>query len=386
MSTTCFYADLEARVLPLEALFADEAHFVPVPADWVVLLVDVENSTQAVRHGMQREINRVAVSCISLVLGQLYRDAPTLRVPYFFGGDGATFLLPPAYVDSVRGALDQYRQYVWRARYLSLKLGTAPVSDAYAQERHLQIAKWACGPQLTIPVVLGKGLKYLERRIKSFFVDETRTPLRVPAPRLDDIQRLWHKVYPAQRDRRLVCLVVGANYEINQRVVFRALAQRLTQLFGPLEARHPADAKRVPAPSALALLRRDLRTQLHRFRWWQYTREQLLRLWAPYFLRFTARGRDYRQRVSLAAYAHLLDGGFNCMLSGTEAQIDELVAYLDRQEAADRLRYGLRRTPAARLTFYLHDPHSGPLYLIDGINGDYTAAAKIFKQKVARGR
>src|SRR4051812_35454244 len=75
----------------------DSRHFRPVPDDWFVVLTDVKGSTQAIESGRYKEVNRVGAAAI--VCAQ--KGMGGQDFPFVFGGDGATFLVPPEKVGAV---------------------------------------------------------------------------------------------------------------------------------------------------------------------------------------------------------------------------------------------------------------------------------------------
>ena len=64
----------------------------PLPSSWYVLITDVKGSTAAIEEGLYREINSLGAASIVVLLNAV---AP-IKVPYVFGGDGATVCIPPS--------------------------------------------------------------------------------------------------------------------------------------------------------------------------------------------------------------------------------------------------------------------------------------------------
>ncbi len=78
----------------------------------------------------------------------------------------------------------------------------------------------------------------------------------------------------------------------------------------------------------------------------------------------------------------MVDGTFNCVLSGTPAQIDELIAYLDREEAAGKFQFGLHTTHASLMSCYVLDRDREHAHFVDGTEGGFTSAARVLKAKL----
>ena len=52
-----FYKELKKEKIPLVELLGNESLFHAVPEDWHLILIDVENSTQAIQEGKQIQLN-----------------------------------------------------------------------------------------------------------------------------------------------------------------------------------------------------------------------------------------------------------------------------------------------------------------------------------------
>ena len=88
MNSREFFARLPA-VKVFQELF-DSKSFSPVPDDWAVVLTDVQGSTVAISEGRYKDVNLVGASTIMAVLNA----CKDIEIPYVFGGDGATLMIP----------------------------------------------------------------------------------------------------------------------------------------------------------------------------------------------------------------------------------------------------------------------------------------------------
>ena len=94
-SEPTFYAALEPFTDFAEV--ADPARYVAAPDDWILVLADIKGSTEAARAGRYKDVNLVGAACITATLNV----TKGLDLPYVFGGDGATVLIPPAAREAV---------------------------------------------------------------------------------------------------------------------------------------------------------------------------------------------------------------------------------------------------------------------------------------------
>ena len=87
-----FYSRLPINEIPLSELLAEEHLFYKIPSDWHVVITDVKNSTKAIEQGVHETVNLLATGSIVAVLNIAYKKH--ISIPFFFGGDGASFILP----------------------------------------------------------------------------------------------------------------------------------------------------------------------------------------------------------------------------------------------------------------------------------------------------
>ena len=155
-----FYAGLALNDLPLSALMGDTWRFNSTPSDWHVVLTEVKKSTQALSDGTHHLVNPVATGSIIAALNIARRA--DIRVPFFFGGDGATLITPDCLLAPILVALNKHRENTLRNFDLELRVGSVPVAAIYAAGHSLSIAKAKMSEAFTIPVVLGQGLQHAE--------------------------------------------------------------------------------------------------------------------------------------------------------------------------------------------------------------------------------
>lgn len=125
-----FYQQLPLRNIPLGRLVADASYFESAPSDWYAIITDIVNSTGAVAGGRHQEVNLVATGSIVAVLNIAYNLG--IAVPFFFGGDGATFLVPTEIKDRLMDALAAYSGTTLQNFGMQLRAGAVAVEDIYA--------------------------------------------------------------------------------------------------------------------------------------------------------------------------------------------------------------------------------------------------------------
>ena len=214
-----FYAGLEPFTEFTEV--ADPARYVAAPDDWIVVLADIKGSTEAARAGRYKDVNLVGAACITAVLN-VTRD---LYLPYAFGGDGATMLIPPSGRDVVADALRRIRRLAGNGFGLELRVGLVAVRELRRLGRTVLVAKYQLSPGNNLAMFAGGGLELAERLIKSdpaFTLEEQGDPA---PPDLHGLSCRWEP-YRSLRGHMLTLLVrpLEADALALQRQILRDLA------------------------------------------------------------------------------------------------------------------------------------------------------------------
>ena len=159
INNTGFYKKLSYNNIPIRELLKNENLFNAVPSNWVVIVTDIVNSTKAIKNGGHNDVNLVATGSIITVLNKIKKINKKITIPYFFGGDGATFIVAKEILEPVYTALENYSDHVEKNFNLKLRVGQMRVEDIYATGATLRIAKLKLNSFLVTPVIIGNGFK-----------------------------------------------------------------------------------------------------------------------------------------------------------------------------------------------------------------------------------
>ena len=210
------------ETLPVFTRFADCTRseiYHPAPRDWLVVVADIEGSTRAIAQGRYKAVNMVGAAVITSILNA----NPDLDLPYVFGGDGATLLIPPAIKDEVAATLIMTRAWAKRAFGLSLRIGMVALSDLQSQGAEVRVARYEMTPGNTLAMFSGHGVELADRLVK-----EEGSPYRLPdrAPEGDpDLEGLSCRWEPLETTRGIMLSLLvradsGADGEA-ERTVYR---------------------------------------------------------------------------------------------------------------------------------------------------------------------
>ncbi len=376
-----FYAELPVHRNALPQVLMQPSLFHAVPADWFVIITDIKNSTEAVYSGNHETVNLVATGSIVSVLNIAYKD--NIVVPFFFGGDGATFIVPPLLVQKVIPALLLYKENTKKVYGLELRIGTVPVEQIYAKGHQLNITKFSFSDFFPIPIVLGNGLNYAEQVIKGedYLLsghDDAEAELN-----LNGMECRWDKIPPPENREEVVTLLVVALDATQQAIVFSRIMQYIDDIYGVPQHRQPISVAKLKLTTTFNKMGRATRAILGKINW--FTR---LKEWITSHLGFiyfkTKNGKQYLRRLVDMSDTLVIDGKINTVISGNEKQRSALENVLNNLEAAGEIWYGMHISSSSVMSCYVRDLKDGHVHFVDGAEGGYTKAAGMLKKKLKK--
>ncbi|QYA24735.1 DUF3095 domain-containing protein [Gramella sp. MT6] len=378
-TNTNFYSDLIVHDLSISSLIGNKAHFAKVPNDWHVLVADIRNSTQAVNNGNHNQVNLVATGCVIAVLN--LAEAHKIAVPFFFGGDGATFLIPNEIREKALSVLEKHNNNTKNNFGFSLAVGSFSVAEIYREHIDLRIARVKANEVLNIPVVLGNGLQYAEDRIKnSQYPLETYTE---DAPlNLTGMECKWDKIKPPNEDQEVVSLIISGCEESDFSRIYSKIMAKIDEIYGSVGRRKPISVKRLKIKAGLQRIKDEMITKLGRWSLPAFLKSFMIANFGELYLRNTDAGISYLQKLVELSDNLTLDGRINTVITGNRSQRKKLIAYLDKLEKLKFIKYGVHVSEESIMSCYVKDMSTDQhIHFIDGGNGGYTKAANQLKLK-----
>lgn len=377
-----FYKDLNFHDIALRELLKNENFFNSVPSDWFVIVTDIIDSTGAIKNGFHNDVNLVATGSIITVLNKIKTIDKSITIPYFFGGDGATFIVSKNIVDDVFSALENYCKHVEKNFNFVLRVGKMNVGDVYNSGANLRIAKLKLNKFLVTPVVIGNGLKYAEKFIKDNFnetleINEKNIPLD-----LQGMECRWDEIEPIDEENKVICLLVMCKNEAKQAEIFTKIMDEIDYVFGELSLRTPITTVKLKLNTSLSKIKKEMHARLGKFDRQYLIKNWLLTNFGKYYFKFFKGGKEYLYKVSQLSDTIMLDGSINTVFSGTEKQISKLKLLLDLLESDKEIIYGMHATYASIMSCYIEDREEKHIHFVDGTEGGYTTAAGELKRKM----
>ncbi|MDP5062355.1 MAG: DUF3095 domain-containing protein [Maribacter sp.] len=382
MKNTKFYTELKKFKKPLVDLLEKEAAFTDVPISWHVVVVDIQNSTQAVQDGKHHQVNLTATGSIISVLNTVRKFKHYIEIPYFFGGDGATFLLPTALLNNVIEVLNNYSVHIKRKTNLVLRVGHVSVDHLVSNNFHLKIAKHQLTERLTIPIILGNGLHKAEKIIKSNYIAPTISNFNKSLLNLEGMECRWEEVNPEQNQAKVVCLLLEATEKEFQRDSYRAILMKMDDIFGSFTERQPIKSERLKLDASLYKIWEEMRVRLVDKNWFYFIKNWILTNIGRVYFSLSKSGKQYLKQVGQLSHSFMLDGMINTIFTAEQDKINVFIDYLDQLESEHKIIYGIHVTHASVMSCYVLDRKTSHSHFVDGTEGGYTSAAKMLKIKM----
>jgi hypothetical protein len=360
---------------------ADPSVYAEVPSSWWVLLTDVEGSTAAIEAGRYKDVNALGASVIA-ALGNTTGGAD---LPFVFGGDGATILLPPEHLDGGRRAAAAAVRAAADAFDLTLRAGLVPVAEIHAAGHSLRVARFQMSPHVHLAMFDGGGVSYAESLVK----DPARSGRYAvqPAEALDPalfsgFECRWQPI-AARNGETLSLLVVADHAETYHRVIDRIDTLTSNTAVRPSDESNLRLAEGLGSRGPERLLRAPgWRGLMYRLKVWLQLRvfKRSLALGAP-VAGFD--GSRYRAEVVANTDFRKFDDALRMVLDVHPEQRQGIQAALAAEHAAGALCYGTHVAPAALMTCLISDRAAGHhLHFVDGADGGYALAAKQLKAQL----
>ncbi len=359
----------------------DDALYVSAPADWLLAVSDIKGSTRAVAEGRHADVNFTAAAMIAALTNLCG------QIPYQFGGDGASALVPPGDEARVRLELARVRAFAARDFNLDLRVGLVRVRALEARGAAVRVGRYEASPGSAYAVFRGGGIELMEQAVKGRGDDTLRAETVIAdseddgaPPDLTGLSCRWTPIQ-AKRGRMVSLVLKGADHEEVHRDLARvtglmsltAISQeQLQPRWPPKGLVREAKARRGRVPLALMIPVAAVITLVAyifvRNRW------NAGRFNAHRYVKEVAEGA-----VDFARTDQSLCLVFDC----PRDRIAAVKSYLEDRCAKGGFKYGMHVSDHAVMTCLVVSPEHGQhVHFVDGGDGGYTQAATQMKAQI----
>ena len=388
MSSRYFYNTLS----PIQGFVnvSEPSNYRAVPPDWYIIITDVKGSTKAIEKGLYKEVNMVGASSIAALL-HLSED---VDIPFVFGGDGATFVIPPFLLAEAQSALADSRARARTTYGMDLRVGFVPVQTVLDAGYRVDIAKLRVSKHYDQAMFRGGGLSYAEKLVK----DPTQEALyMLPSDAMGeaDLHGLscrWRDVESLHGET--VSFIVKARdmNEDHASALYRSVILHVEDIFGDVQSHHPIAPEKLMISLKNRVYEKEVMLEAtHKGPVYRFF--SLLKLRA--LMGAVALSERFHVTIpflNFDRYKHVMvrstdfkkfDDLLRMVIAGTPAQRMALEQYLEELYMAGTIFYGVHVSDRALMTCLVFDREGKQVHFVDGADGGYTLAAKQLKGQIA---
>jgi len=354
-------------------------NFVKVPNDWLLVITDVVMSTVAIENGKYKDVNAAGAAVIAAVLNV----DKTLDLPFVFGGDGATLLIPSSIKENVIQAL-QGVQNLAKSLDLDLRASIVSANEIYAQDGKLLIAKHQIGPKYAQVVLSGDGFDLAEKMIKNV---STRHLYEVPnnpnsKADVEGFTCRWRPIL--SRFGETISLIIKVLD--NENDLYDKISQKIEQIYGNTSQHHPLNSEALK----LSLNPKDLQIEAkitNNIGFASFKKVLQLLLESLYGKIFSLAGKDKplsnkKDSILQNTDYRKFDGSLKMIMAGNANQRETLTQFLENLYQQKKLVYGIHIANSALLTCLVFGGSGKEVHFVDGSDGGYALAAKGLKKQL----
>lgn len=384
-----FYKKLEGIRNFAEA--TEPSVYVRVPASWLLVITDVQGSTDAIEAGRYRDVNALGVASIVAVNNALQDVA----LPYVFGGDGATLLVPGSRREDLETCLRGLRDTAKSGFDMTLRVGVVPVDELLQAGHAMTVTRYHASDTSSFAMFAGDGFSVGERWVKDPEVGG-RYEVRKEGPAEADYSGFECRWRPLQSDKGVVLSVLvqaragdlGAQSEI-YRGVLAAFAEILDHDEGC-----PVHRKKLrlggvfngfgPESRLKSKRRKGVRLRFRQAFYGVETAGARIAV-AAGITSGGFNGATYPDDVVKNSDFRKFDDTLRMVIDVSENQAEAIEAFLESSLEKRRLFYGVHRSTSALMTCNVSVRGQVHVHFIDGNDGGYALAAKELKARIKAG-
>jgi len=387
-------ADFYRNLIPATS-FAEAAElqlYQRVPDDWTVLMGDIRSSTAAIEAGRYKAVNMVGAAVITTILNA----CPNHDIPFVFGGDGGTVVVPPAALEAGRTALSRLQAHAREIFDLDLRVGALTVAALRAGGHDLSVMKLRLSKDNHLAMFGGDGLVYADAWLKRATpgdpilldpVDNTEPP---------DLEGLSCRWQPLESQNGMMLNIISMSADpslAGERRHFQEVTRAIAGILGaPLELSAPVSDSTLVFKWPPATVDLEARATAGRKSKWRRRLEILNQSLIQYVLeRFNQRAGyydalAYREQMRHNTDFEKYDGMLRLVLDVRVEQAARIDIYLRQAHERGELYYGLHSAREALMTCVVFSlAEKRHIHFIDGAGGGFALAALDLKRQLEAG-
>ena len=384
MYTDTFYSEITTLKDFIE--ITNSQGFSSIPQDWYIVITDIMGSTKAIESGRYKDVNILGICSIIGVLNL----AKKIEIPFVFGGDGASLLIPPSLFSEVKQVLLATQRMAQQEFNLSLRIGIVPVTTVRKANYDVKVAKVRVSQNYTQAVFKGGGITYATELIKNPETSELyslKSSDVFPQADFSGLQCPWQSI-PSKHGEILSLIIMAKNSTSEQgNQIYKEVLEKIQLIYGEAINCHPVDSENLKITLKSENLYSEAKVINNSKGLWY----KQLYLWLKKIRLFLMKIKiklglvDWEAEKKLVMYDtdyQKFDDTLRMVISGNSAQREKITEYLEKQYQSGKLLYGIHVSDRVLITCLVYEFQSRHIAFVDGADGGYALAAKSLKEKL----
>jgi hypothetical protein len=355
-----------------------------------LVLSDIKGSTKAIQSGRYRQVNLIGAATIAAFMNV----AETNDLPFVFGGDGATLLVPNSMVETLMESLRNLQVLAHRDFQLELRIGAVSMASLMARNQILKVAKYQLSPGNFLAQFKGGALTYAEELLKSHNPEmKMLSPVAsVRAQVPSSLEGLSCRLKPLRASNgkilSLVCKPLATQQDtittLNQVIIGLQ-----TILKADFSATSPVKSKSLSWAIPPDGVEDEAKLAQAGPYWWRLFRATFWALVSNMSLTYQFRmgafdPKKYRAELLLNSDIKKFDETLRMVLDCNPQQIEAIDQFLSDLQRQGLIAFGQHVSEQALMTCLVKSPvRNQHVHFIDGADGGYAMAALQLKQQLS---
>ena len=364
-----------------EGLAAPE-NYHAIPKEWILILTDVKGSTKAIEAGRYKEVNTVGAA----TLAALKNAVGAREIPFVFGGDGATAVIPFEDREAVIRELAGLKNVAREKFNLELRTGMITIEELEKHTGPVMVGKYILEGGYALAVFMGGALAMADELVKNsgdrYEIDE-HLGLET------DLRRLSCRWQALETSNGVVASLLifdpQQRHEVYQEILCH-LEEVTNQGFAQMNPLR--NRSRLKYRGLIEMLRSDSLHQLssmkklHR----QFESVAAFLLFRLGLYRLVPSFKHYMGELDTHSDFRKFDDMLRMVIDCSPDQLSRMRDKLQVLREEYGICYGIHESQAAMMTCYTPSfADGGHVHFIDGSNGGYAMAAKQLKAQIKEG-
>ncbi|MFO0211165.1 MAG: DUF3095 domain-containing protein, partial [Pseudanabaena sp.] len=365
-----FYANL-----PVLENFVDITHsenFYAVPKDWAVIITDIADSTKAIEAGRYKDVNLLGACSIIVILNLVGE----LEIPFVFGGDGASILIPSKFIEGAEQALLAVQKLADEEFHLTLRASVVPM-EAITSNYEIKIAKLYISENYNQAILRGGGISYATQLVKDKAITDFYSPKPEKSAIADfsGLECRWQDI--PTRHEEILSLIVQVTAPSQTQIdnLYREVINQIDRIYGKDTECHPVVTRNLQLAFRCKNLLSETRVFTASQSWLQkklyLLKLRMINLLGLFLMTFDIKignfnWGNYKQIVSEATDFKKFDDVLRMVISGRAKQRQKLTDYLEKKFQEKHLVYGFHVSDRALMTCLVFERNGRQVHFVDG--------------------